>query len=183
MRKTLFPLALVATLALPLAGCDLFGGGDDDLIGRPSNAEIDDVVDAIEADLDERDVTCDVEVEAIGEGDVSGQITGSDCELAEGVGADFYAFEVLESTSVQIDMESDDFADLDPFLHLLDEDAEELQSNDDVDFNDEDFDAQITRSLSPGVYIVVARSAGSNIEAGEGDYQLTIDAEGEDDED
>ncbi len=97
--------------------------------------------------------------------DVDGSLADGDLQNPESGFYDLHAFELEGSTTVDIDLRSDDF---DAYLTLYDgETGEFLAENDDF----VGFDSHITRTLSPGCYIVMA----SSYDLGLGAYNLTIE--------
>jgi hypothetical protein len=98
---------------------------------------------------------CDrVESISIGE-TVNGQLSGSDCVLAEdGTLVDYYTFRVSSSRSVTITMRSND---VDSFLFLIDEDGDLVDYDDDGDPNTE-LGSRIDVTLPEGRYYIGANA-------------------------
>lgn len=82
-----------------------------------------------------------------------------------------YSFYGEAGQSVQIDLESTTFSNLDPILHLFDSNGGWLASNDDVALSRGNLNSRITYTLpATGAYIVVAESFGGST----GGFNLTV---------
>ncbi|CAN5591793.1 hypothetical protein BH23BAC4_BH23BAC4_00640 [soil metagenome] len=84
---------------------------------------------------------------------VNGSLTMSDCRVStDQTFIDYFAFRVSSATTVQIDLQSDDF---DAYLMLFSSNGTVLEEDDD---GGEDFNSRIVRSMAPGLYVIGANS-------------------------
>jgi hypothetical protein len=137
--------SLIATLAIPLAGCVEVTG--------PAAVIVDDA--------------CNARFVSLGSS-VTGSLTAYDCVTADGTESyvDFYELHVTASTWVDLYLESYDF---DAYLMLFDEWDELIVEDDD---SGESTDAWLTVKLPPGRYYIAATSFDAEEE---GRYTLFVD--------
>lgn len=100
---------------------------------------------------------------------ISGSLSTTDCQRLDGAFADVYRLSVTGTANVRINLASSAF---DAFLILTDADFINIASADDGgDGGEYTNDAQLSRSLSPGTYYIVA---GANKIGQLGSYTLTV---------
>lgn len=154
-------LALVLLFSLALTACD---SNDPAEPGDGISQEVlDDLADAL---------GCDIEATISVNQSRNESLSSSDCDhfsASDDSKIDYIAFEISESTSATIIMESNDF---DTFLYLF-------NSNGDVHDVDDDShsgtDSEINTALSPGVYVIGANTFESVQVLGDYSVELLTD--------